>query len=139
MNLLIGSSGSSGSVLAHVLLETLLPTSHSISLITTKTADQISQDEVGYTLKSIYRGGSRVTYHPDDSFYAKPASGSTFNYDALVIIPASMGFLARCAHGISSTLLERTFDVALKERTKIVVVPREMPFSTIHLENLPIS
>ena len=135
MNLLLGVSGASGSVLAHTLIETVMSTSHTVSLIATKTANQISTSEVGYTF-GIFENGQRVTYYPDDSFYAPPASGSTFSYDALIVIPASMGFLARCAHGISSTLLERAFDVALKERTKIIVVPREMPFSTLHLETL---
>ena len=136
MKLLIGVSSASGVELARTLIDTVRPSSHSVSMIVTDTANQISRDELGFTLESVYRNTLDITYYPNDSFYAPPASGSTFSYDALVVIPASMGFLARCAHGISSTLLERAFDVALKERTKIVVVPREMPFSTIHLETL---
>jgi len=140
MKLLISSTGSSGSILTHTLVDYLLMRSdcpYDISLISTKTANEISKTETGADFASKYhQENSGVKYYPDNSFYAPPASGSTFDYDALVVIPASMGFLSRCSTGTSSTLSERAFDVALKEGTKIVVVPREMPFSKVHLQTL---
>ncbi|MFQ5451220.1 MAG: UbiX family flavin prenyltransferase [Nitrospinaceae bacterium] len=63
------------------------------------------------------------------------ASGS-FPTDGMVIVPASMGTLGRIASGVSGTLIERVADVTLKEKRKLIVVPREMPLGTIHLKNL---
>ena len=54
----------------------------------------------------------------------------------MVVVPASMGTIGRIASGISGTLIERTADVALKEKKKLIIVPRETPFSSIHLKNL---
>jgi 4-hydroxy-3-polyprenylbenzoate decarboxylase len=68
-------------------------------------------------------------------FKAPFASGSA-RWDAMAIVPCSMGTVGRVAHGVSDTLLTRTADVMLKERRPLVIVPRETPLSVIHLENL---
>ena len=68
-------------------------------------------------------------------FRAPFASGSA-GWDAMAIVPCSMGTCARVAHGVSDTLLTRAADVMIKERRTLVVVPRETPLSVIHLENL---
>ena len=70
-----------------------------------------------------------------DEWFAPPASG-TNPADAMVICPASMGVVAAVAHGTSDHLIERAADVCLKERRLLIIVPREAPFSTLHLENL---
>lgn len=143
MKLLIGASGASGMILTHTLLSELrsnrsLPFNIDVTIISTKTANLISKEEVGhdFTQTHVKSASDRFHYYSDDSFYAPSASGSTFDFDTTIIIPCSMGFAARVANGISSTLLERSFDVAVKENKKIIIVPREMPFSIIHLENL---
>jgi len=68
--------------------------------------------------------------------YKAPFASGSAGWHAMAIVPCSMGTCARIAHGISDTLLTRAADVMIKERRTLVVVPREMPLSLIHLENL---
>lgn len=68
--------------------------------------------------------------------YKAPFASGSAGWHAMAIVPCSMGTVARIAHGISDTLLTRAADVMIKERRTLVVVPREMPLSVIHLENL---
>ncbi|HKQ69626.1 MAG TPA: UbiX family flavin prenyltransferase [Polyangiaceae bacterium] len=73
-------------------------------------------------------------YAPDS--YAAPFASGSAGWHAMVIVPCSMGAAGRIAHGTSESLLTRAADVMLKERRKLIVVPRETPMSVIHLENL---
>ena len=70
-----------------------------------------------------------------DDWMSPPASGSSAPA-SMVICPCSGGTLAAIAHGLSNNLIERAADVALKERRQLIVVPREMPYSQLHLENM---
>ena len=79
--------------------------------------------------------GEHVTLHNNSKINSSVASGS-FRVDAMVVVPASMGTIGRIASGISETLIERSADVMLKEKRKLILLPRETPFSTIHLKNL---
>ncbi len=96
--------------------------------------------ETGKTYSSIeemynLNGIENIIYYDNNNRGANVASGS-FKIDHYIIAPASMGFVGRCANGISSNLIERCADVALKERRPLVILFREMPLSNIHLENL---
>jgi 4-hydroxy-3-polyprenylbenzoate decarboxylase len=86
-------------------------------------------------LKVSYFTGENVTVYKNSRINTSIASGS-FPVDAMIIVPASMGTIGRIASGVSETLIERVADVTLKEKRKLIVVPRETPFSTIHLKNL---
>ena len=68
--------------------------------------------------------------------YKAPFASGSAGWNAMVVVPCSMGTAARIAHGISDTLLTRAADVMLKERRTLIVVPRETPLSVVHLENL---
>ena len=88
--------------------------------------------EAGSTVGSF---GSVVTVFDDADRGAAPASGSA-RTSGMVVCPCSMGTVSAIAHGTSRSLVERAADVALKERRKLILVPRETPLSLIHLENL---
>ncbi|MDQ2665240.1 MAG: UbiX family flavin prenyltransferase [Gemmatimonadota bacterium] len=135
-------TGASGAPYAVRLLEQLLVarqpvqlivSSHGLRLLRTET--EISSIEalrawVGEDAWSHY-----VTLHDDADRGAAPASGSARNR-GMVICPCSMGTVSAISQGTSRSLVERAADVALKERRKLVLVPRETPYSSIHLENM---
>lgn len=77
----------------------------------------------------------RIRFFDNDDLFAPPASGSA-DYDAMIVVPCSMGSVGRMAVGVSSDLIGRAADVMLKERRSLVLVVRETPLSTIHLRNL---
>ncbi|MDE0298852.1 MAG: UbiX family flavin prenyltransferase [Candidatus Poribacteria bacterium] len=77
----------------------------------------------------------RIVYHHQSDIAASIASGS-FRTDGMIVAPCSMGTVGSIAAGISRNLIHRAADVCIKERRKLVLVPRETPFSSIHLENM---
>ena len=131
MKLVVAVGGASGSIYARRLLEALVPLSAKVEvgLVFTQSGSEVWAHELGevpaYPFK---RYGLR-------DFRAPFASGSA-GWDAMVVIPCSTGGLARIAHGISDDLVGRAADVMLKERRRLVLVVRESPLSTIHLENM---
>jgi 4-hydroxy-3-polyprenylbenzoate decarboxylase len=131
MKLVVAIGGASGSVYAKRLLDALVPLASDVEvgLVFTQSGNEVWAHEIGevpaYPFK---RYGLR-------DFRAPFASGSA-GWDGMVVIPCSTGGLARIAHGISDDLVGRAADVMLKERRKLVLVVRETPLSTIHLENM---
>jgi 4-hydroxy-3-polyprenylbenzoate decarboxylase len=86
-------------------------------------------------LTAKYFAKENVTVYKNSKINASIASGS-FAVDAMVVVPSSMGTIGRIAAGTSQSLIERAADVALKERNKLILVPRESPFNQIHLKNM---
>jgi 4-hydroxy-3-polyprenylbenzoate decarboxylase len=84
---------------------------------------------------SFSKLNTHITFYDDTFLEANIASGS-FQTDAMIILPCSMNTLAKCTVGISDSLITRAFSVMLKEKRKIVIAPREMPYNTIQLENM---
>jgi len=132
--IVIGISGASGAPYARRLLEVLtqppLVEQVSLSLVLSATAEQVWHHECDGRIADF----GVKTYGGRD-YNAPFASGSSAP-DAMVIIPASMSTVARVALGISDNLLTRAADVVLKERRQLIVVPRETPYSEIHLKNM---
>lgn len=133
-------TGASGAPYAVRLLETLARHRVPVELIVSSHGWRLLDTEAGIADEAALRaatGGdwSSVTLLPDGDRGAAPASGS-HRTRGMVICPCSMGTVAAIAAGTSRSLVERAADVALKERRKLIVVPRETPFSLIHLRNL---
>ena len=139
-------TGASGSVYCLRLLEELCSVGFRITACISKSAVLVCREETGLDLSGdISAVSAKFHSHLDvdenvsavspDDLFANCASGSAAP-DAMVIIPCSMGTLARVAGGISGNLIERTADVMLKERRPLLLVPRETPLSEIHLENM---
>lgn len=141
--IIVGMSGASGAPYALCMLEELLRQGHHVHLMVTEAAWRVLQEEHDWEIQKreslfIERMGNlpgELVFHPLRDIGASIASGS-FPVDAMVVVPCSMATMARIALGISSNLLERSADVMIKERRQLVVVPRETPLSSIHLENM---
>lgn len=132
--LVVGIAGASGSVYAKSLLDTLLRLSDQwskVGIVMSENAIVNWELEIGTFKQSEYP----FDFYEKRDFNAPFASGSA-QYDTMIVIPCSMGTLARIATGISDDLLTRAADVILKERRKLIVVPRETPLSLIHIENM---
>lgn len=141
-------SGASGSVYGLNLVEQLLVAGQEVSLIATKAGREVMQFETGFAMPEAGAGAVEAVLRflelpstpnlrvvgQSDMFDAA-ASGSAL-IDGMIVCPASMGFCGSVAAGLASDLPERAADVMLKERRPLVLVPREAPFSLIHLRNL---
>lgn len=140
---IVGISGASGAIYGVTLVEWLLENGFDVHLVITDAGRRVLHDELGWQptrSSEAYRarfpeGPGKLTVHPIQDIGASIASG-TYLTAGMVIVPCSMGSLASIASGISGNLLLRAADVMLKERRKLIIVPRETPLSAIHLENM---
>ncbi|MDR0420777.1 MAG: UbiX family flavin prenyltransferase [Prevotellaceae bacterium] len=132
--IIIGITGASGQIYAKTLLD-MLDMHHSqfdeIATVFTNTGKQVFDYETGENINQY----KHINIYENDDLFAPFASGSS-NYDTLIVVPCSMGMLARIANGYAGDLISRTADVMLKERRKLIVVTREMPFNLIHIRNM---
>ena len=130
----VAITGASGSIYAKLLLEKLVQLQEQVaelSIILTENAKFVWQTEIGNEDHNKFP----ARYFSTKDFTAPFASGSA-QYDALIIIPCSMGTLGRIASGISNDLISRGADVMLKERKKLICVVRDTPYNLIHIRNM---
>jgi 4-hydroxy-3-polyprenylbenzoate decarboxylase len=150
MDLVVALTGASGSPYGVRLIEVLLRAGRTVHLTMSPAAVEVFEREIG---RSVRLGEaefdpvallgppgegidySRLRYHHYRNFQAGIASGS-FLTGGMVVCPCSMGTLAAIAHGVSENLIHRAADVHLKERRKLVLVPRETPLGLIQLRNM---
>jgi 4-hydroxy-3-polyprenylbenzoate decarboxylase len=117
---------------AHVIISR-----QSFSIMRDEARVDLSAETAEATEKKIreYAGSKNIFYYEEGNFEAPVASGS-FRTDGMFVVPCSMKSLSGIAHGYSNSLVERAADVTIKEGRPLVLAPREMPFSAIHLENM---
>jgi len=132
--IVIAVTGASGAIYAKLLLDKLQQLSAQIAevgVVMSDNARQVWQLELDNESYKDYP----FTFYDKHDFMAPFASGSA-RYDTMIIVPCSMGTLGRIAAGISNDLTTRAADVILKERRKLILVARDMPFSLIHIRNM---
>ncbi len=140
-------SGASGMAYGLRLLECLLAADLRVYLLLSQAAHIVAKQELGIALPARAsdlekqlsdglnaRDGQLRVFGRED--WSAPVASGSNPADAMVVCPCSMGTLAAIAHGLSDNLIERAADVMLKEQKKLILVPREAPFSTLHLENM---
>jgi flavin prenyltransferase len=141
----VGVTGASGAVLAQKALQLLEADARveRVHLVVTETGQRLFAEELGVASGDVQQLPSHLLSRPtgkiqvlsNEDVGASIASGS-YEVDAMVVIPCSMGTLAAIANGISDDLIARAADVMLKENRKLVLCVRDTPFSRIHLENM---
>jgi 4-hydroxy-3-polyprenylbenzoate decarboxylase len=141
--IVLAMTGASGAPYAIRLLRVLCRQGRTVHLSISPSAAQVLREETGLAVSldsfdpSVFGdpGPGRLVYHHHGDFSSGIASGS-FLTAGMVVAPCSMSTLGSIAHGITSNLITRAADVHLKERRKLILVPRETPLSLIHLENM---
>lgn len=137
--IVVGITGASGSIYAKRLIEVLVDEGIQVHVIATAKGEQVFSYELSLNFNTwigdLAKKYSNIKLEDNNNLFSGVASGSN-KYDAVIILPCSMGTLAEISHGLSKNLLCRVADVALKENRKLIIVPRETPLNTIHLENM---
>ncbi len=130
--LIVAITGASGSIYGYSLVRTIVSLGWSVELVITPMGQKVMAYECGFNEIDY---GKAVRLHAIDNLFSPLASGS-FQTKGMVVIPCSMNTLGLMANGTGDNLLARAAQVTMKEGRKLVVVPREMPYSIIFLENM---
>jgi 4-hydroxy-3-polyprenylbenzoate decarboxylase len=125
----VGVTGASGAIYAYRLISHLKDLGQEVHLVISEMGRKVIAYE-GFP--RLAEAADKV--HDIGDMFAPIASGS-WRHQGMVVVPCSMGTLAKAAHGIGDNLLTRAADVCLKERLKLILVPRETPMSSLHLQN----
>jgi 4-hydroxy-3-polyprenylbenzoate decarboxylase len=134
----VGISGASGSMMALATVEELLRRDTPTALVCSNAGRLVWQEELDVSFTetlAVWQEHPKFTFYPINDLRAPIASG-TYPTSGMVMVPASMNSIASVANGLSSNLLLRAADVCLKENRRLVLVPRESPLHSIHLENM---
>ncbi len=129
--MVVGISGASGAIYPYQLLSFLKAnTAHEVFVVASDNGRRIFKEELNRDLEEM-----GFPLFSTKNFDVPSVSGSS-KMDQMIIVPCSMGTLGRIAHGYSDDALTRSADVFIKEKRKLIIVPRETPFSLIHIENM---
>ncbi|MDI9619220.1 MAG: UbiX family flavin prenyltransferase [Candidatus Nezhaarchaeota archaeon] len=133
MRVVVAITGASGAVYGVRLLEALGGSGVETHLVLSGWAEKTLQLELGLTLEEVKR---LATFTHSCSDLSAPIASGSCRFDGMVIAPCSMKTLSAIAHGYADNLITRAADVALKERRRLILVPRETPLSAVHLRNM---
>ena len=145
----VGITGGSGSPYTLRVISALLELEHNVIIVSSKAGKRVLEIESDFLLEGTLKNQlstwqkqlgldsntTGLTVLDENDYAASIASGSS-NSLGMVVVPCSMGSLARIANGISSSLIERAADVMIKEKRKLILVTREAPLSVIHINNM---
>ena len=145
-NITVAITGASGAIFPRILLDLLERDDRvsTVNLIVSDSGLRVMAEELEITgrhellPKLLGRAAQKIRQQNDDDIGANVASGS-YPTDAMIVLPCSMGTLARIANGTANQLIERAADVCLKERRPLVLCVRETPFNRIHLRNMTLA
>ncbi len=130
MKLVLAATGASGAIYLQRLLASIDPREHEVHLVLSNHARQVIREEI-----DELQVPEAVQQHADQTMNVPFVSGSA-RFEAMVIVPCSMGTVGRIAAGTSDSTILRAADVFLKERRKLILVPRETPWSLVHARNI---
>jgi len=130
MKLVIAATGASGTIYLQRLLDQIDCSAHEVHLVLSAHAKQVAKQEL-----DRFKIPASVSQHSENDLNVPFVSGSA-RFDAMVVVPCSMATLGRIASGSSDSALLRAADVFLKERRKLILVPRETPWNLIHARNV---
>ena len=133
LHIVVGITGASGAIYAWRFLEVLKERGIEVSIIITNPAQEIFELELSKKPADILRMAKQ---HYDINDFSSPLASGSYQFDAMVIVPCSMASVGAIASGNSRNLLLRTADICLKEGRPLIIVTRETPLNSIHLENL---
>lgn len=135
--IVIGITGASGSVYALSLIKWLVDNKYTVNIVASQTGKEVFEYETGkeFSVNAIASGSPFLSVYDNDNLFSPLSSGS-YGFNSAVIVPCSMGTLGRIASASGSKLIERIADVALKEKRRLILIPRETPLNLIHLKNM---
>lgn len=142
---IVGITGASGIRFAARLIQVLNKTGRRIHLVISEPARLTMKEELGVTLSSLTAEAFARTFHIENAAliemhhpkeWTAPVASGSYPVEGMVVVPCSMGTLGAIANGLSMNLIHRAADCVIKENRRLVLVPRETPFSAIHLENM---
>ncbi|WP_461831628.1 UbiX family flavin prenyltransferase [Aquifex sp.] len=130
-------TGASGVIYGVKLVEALSELSYGVDLVISENARVVLKEEHGKSFEELLKNFKKISLHDEKDFTSPLASGSVLvKYKGVYIAPCSTSTLACIANGINKNLIHRIGEVALKERVPLVLLVREAPYSSIHLENM---
>ena len=136
MRFVLCITGASGVIYGYRTLE-VLSREHEVHLIVSETGNTVLKEEMGITSEDLKRSFPKVAVHNPKDMTSPIASGSRLrSFDSVLVIPCSTSTFGNIANGINQNLIHRVCEVALKERVRLILLIREMPYSKVHIENM---